>query len=105
MNCIRGQTRGVGARDESREKRASCRFTVRPGVTHVGETGGTLPLRYIVIDTTSRNGFPQTIRRIVYEGTPNAANTAPSFCGVNATIVSTLDIDGDCIVGPLTDGL
>ena len=41
----------------------------------------------------------------MYEGTPNAANTAPSSCGVNAIIVSALDIDGDCTVDPLTDGL
>jgi len=74
-------------------------------VTHAGETGGTLQYGYIVVDATSRNGIPATIRRIVYEGTPNTANTAPNFCGVNATLVSTLDIDGDCIVDPLTDGL
>ena len=74
-------------------------------MTHAGETGGTLQYGYIVVDATSRNGFPATIRRIVYEGTPNAANTAPSFCGVNAIIVSALDIDGDRIVDPLTDGL
>ena len=74
-------------------------------MTHAGETGGTLQYGYIVVDTTSSNGIRATIRRIVYEGTPNTANTAPNFCGVNATIVSILDIDGDCIVDPLTDGL
>ena len=74
-------------------------------MTHAGETGGTLQYGYIVVDTSASNDFPATIRRIVYEGTPNTANTAPNFCGVNATIVSTLDIDGDRIVDPLTDGL
>lgn len=76
------------------------------GFRFFNETGsGTLHYGYIVIDTTASTGFPATIRRIVYESTPNAAITVPNFCGVNATIVSILDIDGDCIVDPLTDGL
>ena len=74
-------------------------------MTHAGETGATLQYGYIVVDTTTSNGFPATIRRIVYEGTRNATNTVPNFCGVDATIVSILDIDGDCIVDPLTDDL
>jgi hypothetical protein len=41
----------------------------------------------------------------VYEGASNTTITVPNFCGVNATLVSILDIDGDCIVDPLTDGL
>ena len=74
-------------------------------MTHAGETGGTLQYGYIVVDATSRNVFAATIRRIVYESVANTAIIVPNFCGVNATIVSTLDIDGDCIVDPLTDGL
>lgn len=68
------------------------------------ETGAVVgPSRTFI--TTASNGFPATIRRIVYESTANTAITVPNFCGVNATIVSILDIDGDCIVDPLTDGL
>ena len=75
------------------------------GIRFFNDASGALHYGYIVIDTTASNGFPATIRRIVYEGTPNTAITVPNFCGVNATIVSILDIDGDCIVDPLTDGL
>ena len=78
---------------------------MRPGVTHAGETGGTLQYGYIVVDATSRNGFPATIRRIVYESVANTAIIVPNFCGTNASIISILDIDGDCVVEPLTDGL
>ena len=75
------------------------------GFRFFNDAGGTLHYGYIVIDTTASNGFPATIRRIVYEGAANTAITVPNFCGVNAMIVSILDIDGDCIVDPLTDGL
>ena len=74
-------------------------------MTHAGETGGTLHYGYTVVDATSRNGFPATICRIVYESVANTAIIVPNFCGTNATIVSILDIDGDRIVDPLTDGL
>lgn len=63
---------------------------------------GVLHCAYIVIDTTASNGFPAKVRRIVYEST---AIIVPNSCGVNATIVSILDIDGNCIVDPLTDSL
>ncbi len=89
---------------------ASANFQTPTGRKTLGfrffnEAGGTLHYGYIVVDTTASNGFPATIRRIVYESTANTAITVPNFCGVNATIVSILDIDGDCIVDPLTDGL
>jgi hypothetical protein len=69
-------------------------------VRRVGEIGGALHYGYIAIDTTSSNGFPATIRRIVYESTANTAIIVPNFCGVNATIISVLDIDGNCTVDP-----
>lgn len=75
------------------------------GFRFFNENGGTLHYGYIVIDTTASNGFPATIRRIVYESVPNTAITVPNSCGINATPVSTLDIDGNCAVDPLTDGL
>ena len=72
---------------------------------HVCESGGTLHYNYSVIVTTTSTGFTAKIPRIVYEGTPNTAISVPNFCGVNATIFSILDIDGDCIVDSLPDGL
>jgi len=75
------------------------------GIRFFNENGGTLHYGYVVVDTTASNGFPATIRRMVYESTPNKAITVPNSCGVNATPVSTLDIDGNCVVDPLTDGL
>ena len=40
----------------------------------------------------------------MYESRAHNAITAPNFCGINATIISILDIGGECIVDPLTDG-
>ena len=105
MNCIHWQTSREGPRDESPNKRASCRFAARPGVTHAGMAGGTLRYGYPVIDTTASNGSPKRIRRIVHERIAHTANTVPQFCSVNGAIVSILNMDGNRIVDPLTDGL
>jgi hypothetical protein len=75
------------------------------GFRFFNETGGAVHYGFVVIDTTAGNGFPATIRRIVYESAANTAMTVPGLCGASATLVSTLDIDGNCAVDPLTDGL
>jgi hypothetical protein len=66
------------------------------------EPANTLHYGYIIIDTAAGTGFPATIRRIVYEDIPNTGILVPCLLDVTT---SALDVDGNCVVDALSDGL